>query len=235
MARETVTRLIDDIDGSPARVTIQFAVNNVEYSIDLSSENARMFEKSVEPYITAGRRISTARAARKKATSTAGFSRSRLDLAAIRDWAIREGHNVADRGRIPGVVIEAFHAAENAVTHTLAAPALQATAGASKKAPARSEAAKKVAGPKPEHAKADVRDWAAQHGYTVAARGRIPAEVTQAHAAAQEAERVTVAVGPSSSRPPRKSGPRKSAAPRTATRKAAAKKGKPAKRATAQE
>lgn len=235
MARETVTRLIDDIDGSPARVTIQFAVNNVEYSIDLSSENARMFEKSVEPYITAGRRIGTSRPARKRTATAAGFSRSKLDLAAIRDWAIREGHTVADRGRIPSVVIEAFHAAENAVAHTLAAPAMQATTGASKKAPARSEAAKKVAGSKPEPAQADVRDWAAQHGYAVAARGRIPAEVTQAHAAAQEAEAVTVAVGPSSNRAPRKSGPRKSATPRTATRKAAAKKAKPAKRATTKE
>jgi hypothetical protein len=41
MAQRVKVILEDDIDGSPADETVQFALNGTSYEIDLSSENAQ--------------------------------------------------------------------------------------------------------------------------------------------------------------------------------------------------
>ena len=41
MAKETITRLVDDIDGGVAHETVRFGLDGVLYEIDLSSRNAK--------------------------------------------------------------------------------------------------------------------------------------------------------------------------------------------------
>jgi len=141
MAKETITRISDDIDGSDANSTVAFTWNGVAYQIDLSTKNIREFEKAVAPYVAAARRISgTARKPRGKNAASA----PKLNLEEIRSWAKENGHKVADRGRIPGAVLDAFHAAKKAVTEIVAPPTPASAPRAAKKAPAQKAPAKKA-------------------------------------------------------------------------------------------
>lgn len=150
MAKETIVRLIDDVDGTTAETTVQFTWSGVGYSIDLSSKNVRAFQAAVEPWVKAATRIT---ASRKQAAKKATPHLPKLDLAGIRGWAVANGHKVADRGRIPTVVIDAYHAAQHTLVDRAAAtserkpPAKKASAkkAPAKKSPAKIAAAKKVA------------------------------------------------------------------------------------------
>jgi len=101
MAKTVITTLTDDLDGSKAEQTVVFAYDGKSYEIDLSKKNAAAFEKSLAPYVSAGRRVTTTRKSGRPASSG-------LDLTAIRTWARRNGYEVSDRGRVPLAVIEAY-------------------------------------------------------------------------------------------------------------------------------
>lgn len=104
MAKTIVTQYTDDIDGSKAQGTIQFSYNGSAYEIDLSTKNTKAFEKALSPYIDAARKV------RRPAGATTRRARQTpaANLAEIRTWAQSNGHEVADRGRIPAAVVEAF-------------------------------------------------------------------------------------------------------------------------------
>jgi hypothetical protein len=112
MATETTTRLVDDLDGSAADRTVLFSWNGKALALDLSKKNLTAFERALKPYLAAARPAPGTRQ-RSKGTSTKRTrSRSQsLDLGAVRAWARENGHEVSTRGRIPGVVVEAYHAA----------------------------------------------------------------------------------------------------------------------------
>jgi hypothetical protein len=113
MATETITRLIDDLDGSEAQRTVSFAWDGRAYEVDLSRKNLAAFEKTMKPYLAAARsaRATTARSSgRRRPAATS--ARRRRDLQAIREWARRNGHEVSDRGRVSDAVIEAYEAAQ---------------------------------------------------------------------------------------------------------------------------
>ena len=104
MARTIVTQYTDDIDGSKAQGTVRFSYNGAVYEIDLSARNAKAFEKALDPYISAARKVRA-----DKATRRARDARSaKRNIAEVRAWAQENGYTVADRGRIPSAVVEAF-------------------------------------------------------------------------------------------------------------------------------
>lgn len=103
MARTTIVRLTDDLDGTDAASTVSFGWGGQVYEIDLSKKNAAAFEKVIRPYVAAGRKASSAPRARRTARRT-GLD----DLGAVRAWARENGFNVSDRGRVPATVIEAY-------------------------------------------------------------------------------------------------------------------------------
>lgn len=114
MAKKTITILTDDLDGEelPAGTrSTRFALDGVDYEVDLSPANARALADALAPYIAAGRRVGGAtRAAAPRARSrAAGADAERL--AAIRSWAQGAGYTVGDRGRIKAEVVEAYDAA----------------------------------------------------------------------------------------------------------------------------
>ncbi|MGU3498333.1 histone-like nucleoid-structuring protein Lsr2 [Mycobacterium sp. C31M] len=114
MAERIVRQLIDDLDGSEIAddggERIEFSVRGVEYQIDLSNANIAKLDKALKPYVDAAAKVRATRTRRAK--SHGGNSASSKDqLAAIRDWARKNGHKVSDRGRIKAEVIEAFEAA----------------------------------------------------------------------------------------------------------------------------
>jgi hypothetical protein len=113
MAKQVITSLIDDMDGKPASQTIEFAIDGVNYTIDLSDKNADKLRAVLHPYIDAGTRVGRIGTPRTRAAGRSGFAprTSRDQTAAIREWASKQGHEISNRGRIPARIVEAYEAA----------------------------------------------------------------------------------------------------------------------------
>ncbi|MFG1919580.1 Lsr2 family protein [Micromonospora sp. NPDC048898] len=114
MARKVITVLTDDLDGGKADRTVEFSLDGVAYTIDVSDENAGVLRKTLDPYINAGRRIGrgpveSARSIRRPGRPT-GAGMDREQNRAIREWAVKNGYKISERGRIPVEVVEAYKA-----------------------------------------------------------------------------------------------------------------------------
>jgi hypothetical protein len=57
MAQRTHALLTDDLDGSPGAETVHFALDGVDYEIDLNEQHVRELRSVLDPYIKAGRRL----------------------------------------------------------------------------------------------------------------------------------------------------------------------------------
>jgi hypothetical protein len=147
MATRTVVTLVDDVDGSTADESISFGLDGVEYEIDLSTEHAEALRGLLEPYATVARRTGGRRGARSTARPAASASdgtapaRSRSTNAQIRAWATEHGVTLAERGRLPGRVIEAFEAGDPSMLPTSDGTAADGTSAPSDPAPAAPEPA----------------------------------------------------------------------------------------------
>jgi len=109
MVRTVRVHLIDDLDESVAAETIVFAVDGIDYEIDLNTDHAEQLRRLAAPYIVAGRRASRGTVIGGRGTRTRGpvvaAGNRNQD---IRQWAARTGIQVSPRGRIPGDVIDRF-------------------------------------------------------------------------------------------------------------------------------
>ena len=114
MAQVVTRTYIDDIDGSEAEREFTFAVDGTHYAIDLSSDNIKEFNEAIAGFIESARKVKAADG--RKARSTGGVRQSREHLAAVREWARSNGHNVSNRGRISAEVQKAFDAAHQPST-----------------------------------------------------------------------------------------------------------------------
>lgn len=108
MAQRIIHQLVDDLDGTVLEVgegeTVRFGIDGRGYEIDLSPANAEQLHEALAPFIAAGR---------KATGGQAPISRSKTvkrDVDAIREWARANGHEIADRGRIPLDVERAYNA-----------------------------------------------------------------------------------------------------------------------------
>jgi len=112
MAQKHIVQLIDDIDGGEASETVTFALDGTNYEIDLSEKNAARLRDALAEFVGNARR--STRPARATTGTAPRRSRSgrgdREQTAAIRDWARKNGFKVGEKGRIPGDVLEAYHA-----------------------------------------------------------------------------------------------------------------------------
>jgi Lsr2 len=61
VATETRTVLIDDLDGTEGARTYTFAWGNQRYELDLTDEHRNDMLRALEPYISAARKVGTAR------------------------------------------------------------------------------------------------------------------------------------------------------------------------------
>ncbi|MEJ2865359.1 histone-like nucleoid-structuring protein Lsr2 [Actinomycetospora flava] len=119
MAQRTVVSLVDDLDGTEANETVEYALDGVTYEIDLNDKNAEQLRDVFAPYVAAARRTGgrrstgggRSRSSSSRSSSKGVVGRSREALKAIRDWAQTEGWAVSDRGRLPNNVVEAYDAA----------------------------------------------------------------------------------------------------------------------------
>jgi Lsr2 len=107
MAKETITKLVDDIDGGAAHETLRFGLDGMHYEIDLSSKNAKKLRSELAVFVEHGTRVNhrTNRARRTGKGPSAPTDQNR----AIRDWAQAKGYAVAPRGRIRQDIVDEFH------------------------------------------------------------------------------------------------------------------------------
>src|SRR6478736_2573869 len=116
MAQRVEVVLIDDIDGGNAAETVTFALDGVTYEIDLSEENARKLRDDFATWTGHARRAGTAKAASRRRAGAGSGAAKRTDLAAVREWARANGHDVSDPG---GEVAVARDALEDLVGRQL--------------------------------------------------------------------------------------------------------------------
>jgi hypothetical protein len=107
MAKTVSVVVTDDLDGTPDAETVAFSFNGQSYEIDLGAKSLAKLEKSLQPFVDAGRRTAHRRAA--KPVRGAG---SRIDRAAVRTWAAEQGLKVSERGRISAEVLSKYEAAQ---------------------------------------------------------------------------------------------------------------------------
>jgi hypothetical protein len=103
--------MVDDIDGSQDDVsTVQIALDNVSYEIDLSADNATRLREKLAHFVDNGKKVTTHPRGRKPTSRrvVASAPVGREQAQAVRDWARNNGCTVSDRGRIPKNVQEAF-------------------------------------------------------------------------------------------------------------------------------
>lgn len=109
MAQRVIRTLVDDLDGtSEATQTVHFALDGVEYEIDLSDDNAESLRDALGAYIEASRRTG---GRRTMGTRNPAKPKTGPKISDVREWAAANGHQVADRGRIPAAVLKEYQAA----------------------------------------------------------------------------------------------------------------------------
>ncbi|WP_203790387.1 histone-like nucleoid-structuring protein Lsr2, partial [Paractinoplanes rishiriensis] len=110
--KQIITKLTDDLDGTDADRTIEFGLDGVNYTIDLSEKNAGKLRKALDPFLSAGTRVGRSGVDRRPARGprAASHASSRQENQAIREWAVKNGHQVSERGRIPSSVVGAYAA-----------------------------------------------------------------------------------------------------------------------------
>ena len=117
MTKKVTIEISDDIDGSQADQTVPFGLDGATYEIDLSNANANALRAALEPFVAAARRTGGRRikvAVGQTTDSTKEGPQAADDYTAthdIRSWARNNGYEVADRGRIPASVVDAYHPA----------------------------------------------------------------------------------------------------------------------------
>ena len=106
MAQRVRVDLVDDIDGSAAEQSVEFALDGVSYVIDLSTENAAELRETLAKWTKSARRTGGRHSRGRRAAAVGGPSAND-----IRRWARQQGMEVSDRGRVSNEVREAYAAA----------------------------------------------------------------------------------------------------------------------------
>jgi hypothetical protein len=107
MAQRIQTLFIDDIDGGEAAGTVRFALDGVDYEIDLSAEHAGELHTTLGKYIGHARKVGgTPRRAPRGHRAA-----SDVDTITVRHWAREQGYDIKDRGRVPADLVAKYEAA----------------------------------------------------------------------------------------------------------------------------
>lgn len=118
MAQRTV--LVCDLhdDEVAGDETVRFSLDRTSYEIDLCAEHAGQLREAFAPYVAQARRVGPAGAVGRRARSSArpragadGAGAAPGSPTAMRHWAREQGYEVADRGRLPGWMVDAYTAA----------------------------------------------------------------------------------------------------------------------------
>ena len=108
-----ISTVADDFDGSTPAETVRFSVAGRDYEIDLSEEHRAELDAVMAEFQDrlkrftdvarpAGRTPSTGRTPARRSSG------SGVDASKVRLWAVENGFEVKERGRIPAEVMDAY-------------------------------------------------------------------------------------------------------------------------------
>ncbi|MDH2390040.1 Lsr2 family protein [Streptomyces sp. HNM0663] len=93
-----------DLSGKPDAATVTFGLGDTWYEVDLTAEEQKDLENALKSYLKVSRKAGKAAPVKKRVVpETTAEERDR-----IREWAKKEGHEFAERGRIPKKVMKAY-------------------------------------------------------------------------------------------------------------------------------
>ena len=115
MAKRVIHELVDDLTGQAADESVHFALDGVQYEIDLSAKNAAKLRTALAPFVAAATKIGrggvTTRSGGRGREGRGRTARSdRQFNQAIREWAVAQGLAVSDRGRIKQEIVDRYKA-----------------------------------------------------------------------------------------------------------------------------
>ena len=108
MAQKTILQLVDDLDGGQAEESVAFALDGVEFVIDLSIANAARLRDTLAEFVGHARRTGG-----RKSRGAAANGAAKPDTQAVREWARSQGETVAERGRVPQALVIRFQEAHS--------------------------------------------------------------------------------------------------------------------------
>lgn len=115
MAKQIITTVTDDIDGTTDAQTVTFGLQGTAYSIDLSAKNLEKLTKVLAPYIAKAsrQRGGTVRRTEAKtpATKVASAPERGYKIVDLREWAGKNEIALPQRGRIPAAIVTQYLAA----------------------------------------------------------------------------------------------------------------------------
>ena len=135
MARETVQRVTDDLDGSTDAATIRFALDGYHYEIDLGPRNEARLRDALEPFLARATKVRVGhKPTRRGPRAQASPEGDTQHAQRVRQWALDNGVQLATRGRLAVSVLDAY--TQNSI------PALYEAAGLDYEPPAEAKPAR---------------------------------------------------------------------------------------------
>jgi hypothetical protein len=107
VATKQITILVDDLDGSEAEETVNFALDGNSYEIDLNSSHAEELRSILRRYLMAGRKDSSRARPNRRSTG----KNAAPTTAQVRAWAQAQGITVNNRGRVGAEILAQYEAA----------------------------------------------------------------------------------------------------------------------------
>ncbi|MER6367136.1 Lsr2 family protein [Streptomyces mirabilis] len=97
-----------DLSGKPDAATVTFGLGDTWYEVDLTAEEQKALENALKSYLKVSRKAGKSASKKRVVPETTAEERDK-----IREWAKKEGHEFAERGRIPKTVMRAYDEAHN--------------------------------------------------------------------------------------------------------------------------
>lgn len=111
MAEIQTTTIVDDLTGKPIDADdvfrIHFTIDGKDYRLDVNRAGADAFEAATGRFVEAATKLTgttRARASKPRAANSG-------EQTKMREWARANGYEVAERGRIPAAIQDAYRAA----------------------------------------------------------------------------------------------------------------------------
>lgn len=103
-----ITKLVDDLNGRDAEMTLSFGLDGKEYEIDLCDENYETYRQTLEQLASVARVVVREPVKVKRTLSTGKKTSVVGKTQEMREWLRANGHNVSDRGRVPTHLVDLY-------------------------------------------------------------------------------------------------------------------------------
>jgi hypothetical protein len=113
MAQKVQVLLVCDLHDGDVEGTeqITFGLDGSGYEIDVCPSHGAELRDAFAPFVGAARRAGRAATPARRGGRARSSGGDRGNIAEIREWARKNGHQVSERGRIAAPVLQAYDAA----------------------------------------------------------------------------------------------------------------------------